>query len=270
MRAPVASASCITRSPPTTRLSLLASARSMPCAQRCDRGPEPGRADEAVQDHVGAGLGDQLRDAVLARRAPLPRSRPRPPRPAACSSASATRVTPWRCACPSSCSQLSRRQSPTTSSSSLRSTTSSAWVPMDPVEPRMTISAHGIQVYEPPRRAPSGYRDRVRRVVADDHRDERGVEAVEHAAVLAEEAAGVLDAQVALDHRLEQVAERRGGGHAGADRQRVGARQPVLVEAGEPERQRARRGSRRSGPRPSCRARCAAPAAACPYRRPPK
>ena len=121
-RAPVASASCITSSPPTTRLSLLASARSMPSAERRDRRPEPGRADQPVQDQVGARLGDQLRDAVLGPARTSPRSRPRRASAAACSSASATRATPWRCAWASSRSQLpSRPSGPTTSRSSLRS-----------------------------------------------------------------------------------------------------------------------------------------------------
>ncbi len=58
--------------------------------------------------------------------------------------------------------------------------------------------------------------------------------------MLAEEAAAVLDREVALDHRLEQVTERGRGGDAGADDQRVRSGQPVLIEPGEPEGHRAR------------------------------
>src|SRR5947208_9909280 len=47
-------------------------------------------------------------------------------------------------------------------------------------------------------------------VVAHDHREEGGVEAVECAAVLAEEAPRILYAEVALDHRLEEDCEREG------------------------------------------------------------
>ena len=72
-------------------------------------------------------------------------------------------------------------------------------------------------------------------VVADDHGEEDRVEAVEDAAVGAEEGAGVLFAEVALQHRLEEVADRGDGGDGGADDQGVHAREPVLVEAGEPE-----------------------------------
>ena len=49
------------------------------------------------------------------------------------------RSTPKRRACSSSSSQLDAAASPTTSSSALRSTTSSAWVPIEPVDPTMTI-----------------------------------------------------------------------------------------------------------------------------------
>ena len=56
IRAPVASASCMTSSPPTTSDSLLASARSMPSPSVATVGPEAGGADERVEDEVGAGL----------------------------------------------------------------------------------------------------------------------------------------------------------------------------------------------------------------------
>ena len=44
-----------------------------------------------------------------------------------------------------------------------------------------------------------------------------------------------LRAEVALQHRLEEVADRGDRGDGGADDQRVHSREPVLVEAGEPE-----------------------------------
>src|SRR5688572_14944398 len=72
-------------------------------------------------------------------------------------------------------------------------------------------------------------------VVADDDGEEDGVEAVEDAAVGAEEGAGVLGAEVALEQRLEEVADRGDGGYGGADDQGVHAGEPVLVQAGEPE-----------------------------------
>ena len=57
-------------------------------------------------------------------------------------------------------------------------------------------------------RSSPGPEQRVGDVVADDDREQGGVEAVQHSPVLAEEAARVLDLEIALDHRLEQVTER--------------------------------------------------------------
>ena len=54
-----------------------------------------------------------------------------------------------------------------------------------------------------------------------------------------EQGAGVLAAEVSLQHRLEEVADRRDRGDRGADDHRVGSREPVLVKACEPERHRA-------------------------------
>src|SRR4051794_17275540 len=68
-------------------------------------------------------------------------------------------------------------------------------------------------------------------VVADHDGEEDGVEAVEEAAVGAEDGAGVLGAEIALQHRLEEVADRGDGGDGGADQESVHTREPVLVEA---------------------------------------
>src|SRR5690349_2176648 len=67
-------------------------------------------------------------------------------------------------------------------------------------------------------------------VVADDYGEEDGVEAVEDAAVGAEDGAGVLGAEVALKHRLEEVADRGEGGDGGADQEGIYSGEPVLVE----------------------------------------
>src|SRR3954466_10330951 len=79
---------------------------------------------------------------------------------------------------------------------------------------------------------------RYREVVADDDGEEDGVEAVEEAAVGAEDGAGVLGAEVPLQHRLEEVADRGDGRHRGADQEGVHAGESVLVEPGEPEAHR--------------------------------
>src|SRR5439155_14726928 len=51
--------------------------------------------------------------------------------------------------------------------------------------------------------------------------EQRGVEAVEHPAVTAEQAPGVLDLHVALQRRLEQVSERPGEGDQEPKKERV-------------------------------------------------
>ena len=96
----------VTSSPPTTRLSLLASARSMPSPSVAIVGPEPGRADQRVQHEVAVGVGDQLDEPLGARQhlAAGPRlggAWPRRPRRPARSAPRRARA-----ACSISCSQL--------------------------------------------------------------------------------------------------------------------------------------------------------------------
>ena len=67
IRAPVASASWVTSSPPTTSDSLLARARSIPSPSVATVGPEARGADERVEDEVGPGLDDEP-DEALRRR----------------------------------------------------------------------------------------------------------------------------------------------------------------------------------------------------------
>src|SRR4051794_21908198 len=96
------------------------------------------------------------------------------------------------------------------------------------MQPR-TSSAPGTR---PRATAPESGRlseDGLADVVADHHREQHPVEAVEDAAVRAEQSAGVLHVEVALDRGLEQVAERRGERHAEADQQRVGPLEPVVL-----------------------------------------
>ena len=66
-------------------------------------------------------------------------------------------------------------------------------------------------------------------VVPRDQGEQGRVEAVQRAAVDAEQAAGVLGTHVALDQRLEQVADRRGERDGEAEQQALGAADPVAV-----------------------------------------
>src|SRR5437773_10330887 len=90
--------------------------------------------------------------------------------------------------------------------------TSMAWVPIDPVEPtRLTVFTG---------RLPDDVEQRGE-VVRDRQGQEDGVETVQKAAMAEEGHAGVLDAQVTLDHRLEQVARRRSQTHDQTEPQAV-------------------------------------------------
>ena len=90
---------------------------------------------------------------------------------------------------------------------------------------------------------------------AAGHGEEQRVDAVEHAAVAAEQRARVLHLHVPLEHRLEQVAERRRDREHGAEHDRLGDREEVLlVERDEGDEDRRGRAERRSPPT-SCPAR---------------
>ena len=136
MRALVASARAVTSSPPTTSDSLLARARSIPSPSAATVGPRPAEPTRAFRTRSAS-------DSTTSRTSPSgpPRTRPSvhvsEARAAESTSASAIWSTPKAWACSTSVSQELSADSPTSSSSSLREVTSSAWVPIDPVEPRI-------------------------------------------------------------------------------------------------------------------------------------
>src|SRR3954453_6898378 len=80
--------------------------------------------------------------------------------------------------------------------------------------------------------------ERDREVVAGHHGEDHRVQPVDQASMRAEQPPGVLDAEISLEHRGEQVAHRRHRRDAEAHQQRVETRQPLLVEAREPEAER--------------------------------
>src|SRR5918992_3568579 len=131
--APVASASAVTSSPPTTRLSLLASARSIPSPSAATVGPSPAEPTRAFRTR------SQSVSPITppSPSGPLSTDACSPARAAAPGLARASLSTPKRPACSSSSSQLEPAARPAISSSPLRSTTSSACVPIDPVDPTM-------------------------------------------------------------------------------------------------------------------------------------
>src|SRR4051794_18152519 len=135
-RAPVASASCMTSSPPTTSDSLLASARSIPSPSVATVGPRPALPTSPLRTRSAS-------DSTTRRTRPSAPANTSPSvqasaaRAAASASASAMRLTPRRRACSTSASHERSADSPTSSKSpGVSSSRSRAWVPMDPVEPR--------------------------------------------------------------------------------------------------------------------------------------
>src|SRR6516164_1245642 len=94
--------------------------------------------------------------------------------------------------------------------------TSRAWVPTEPVEPiRLTERIGSAEV------------KRFDHEVRGGEDEEEAVEAVEHAAVPGQQPPHILQAEVALDHRLAEVAERRHDGDDDAVEQRLAHRPRV-------------------------------------------
>jgi hypothetical protein len=132
----VASASEVTSSPPTTRLSLLASASSIPSLRATIVGPRP--AEPTIPFRTRSAP-----DPEISSRIP---SSPPSTRPlqaddaaaAAAGSANAIAGTPWSRARATVRSQSRPAAKPITASSSELAITSSACSPIDPVAPRMT------------------------------------------------------------------------------------------------------------------------------------
>ena len=149
----MASASAITSSPPTTRLSLLASARSMPSPRAATVGPSPAEPTRAFRTRSHLGVGDQGDRGLRAREhlavgpALRRRARRHPRLRARCGAHRARR--PARAAV----RRCHGRPSSTTSSDSLAAITSSACVPIEPVDPAITILRIRMSVGGAPRPA---------------------------------------------------------------------------------------------------------------------
>src|SRR3954452_5426194 len=135
-RAPVASASCMTSSPPTTSDSLLASARSIPSPSVATVGPRPALPTSALSTR-SASASTTSRTRPSAPASTSPSAHASAARAAASASASAMRLTPCVRACSTRPSHERSADSPTSSKSSPEAVRRSrAWVPIEPVEPR--------------------------------------------------------------------------------------------------------------------------------------
>ena len=91
-------------------------------------------------------------------------------------------------------------------------------MPIEPVEPRTTTRIG---------RAHQTSRERDDQVVDGGQAEQHRVEAVEHAAVPGQERAEVLEPEVALEHRLAQVAERGEDRDHDAEQQAVAESSPT-------------------------------------------
>ncbi len=89
--------------------------------------------------------------------------------------------------------------------------TSSACVPIDPVEPRIATRLRPLTAVA---RTPSDMQQRKKRYAAQ----EIGVKAIEHAAVADDHPARVLHAGVTFEGGLDQVADLRGNARHRAER----------------------------------------------------
>ncbi len=206
----------ITSSPPTTRLSLLASASVLPLWSAASVGPRPA---EPTRPFTTTSASDS-RATVSVALGPMISSTPGSApsfcltSSAASSSAIATSGGRNSRTCPTNRSWLvPPADRPTTlNRSALRRTTSSACVPMEPVEPRM---ARDLIVSSVPRvRAEPGQRllreDDAEQQERGRRHEEQRIDPVEHPSVARQDAPHVLDAQVSFDEGLGQVSE--GGG----------------------------------------------------------
>src|SRR5581483_7296372 len=183
-------------SPAATRLSLFASASVTPCSSAHIVGARPANPTTALRTRSGS-----ARCSNSVRSPPLCVSGARPS--IGCEPEAAA----------------------TSSSSGCASITSIACRPIEPVAPRRAIRFTPSTVA-----LAEGQDAEVRRRDGE----EQGVDAVEHAAVPAEEAARVLDLHVTLQERLEQIAERADHGEHGAQRDRLAdAEEVLLVERDE-------------------------------------
>ena len=135
--APVASESAITSSPPTTSDSLLASATSIPSVSATIVGPRPAEPTIALSTR-SAPVSATSRTRPSGPASTSPSVHASAARAAATGSPSAIRRTPWARAWATSASCERSADRPTSSNASgARATTSSAWVPIEPVAPRI-------------------------------------------------------------------------------------------------------------------------------------
>src|SRR5918999_2599234 len=198
----------ITSSPPTMRLSLLASASVFPDCNAASVGGNPTAPTIAFSTMSAS----RSRASCSAASAPTTISTLRSPASpawssfAAVSSLTATTGGMNSRIWPTSNSWFEAAASPTTWKRSwVCRITSRAWVPMEPVEPRMT-TLRMSQGY--PVRQGKSENHQTCEIPGSRGREQDRVDAIQHPSVAGEETPHVLEAQVTLEGRLHQVAHR--------------------------------------------------------------
>ena len=215
-------AASVTRSPPATRLSLLASARSEPAASAARVASSP--AAPTIAFSTTSARSRPARPRRAARPAPRPRSRRGHPGgvgvgerdPADTVLVRRRTSSAWDCADSAHDGQLGVVAHHLERLHAHRASRAE-----DRDGPHGLSVAGGFAASVSPRSrprpsgaAPGPRSTRPRRRTA-------GVDPVEHPAVAAQQVAGVLHAHVALEIRLEQVADRRGDRDRGGHPQRM-------------------------------------------------
>ena len=186
------SAAAVTSGPPATRLSLLARARSAPASNVARVAASPAAPTIAFSTvSAPASRTSSTTPASPSSTAPSKIVRARA---AAAGSTSAIRSTPWAVADATSASALECAASAQADSSGWSRTISSAWTPIEPVAPRtatdFTLLILPVGIDAPLGTLPpvDGQRDEVDGRAGEEQR----IDPVEHAAVAAQQAAGVL------------------------------------------------------------------------------
>src|SRR5439155_25833357 len=200
-------------SPPTTSDSLFARARIFPDCSVAREGESPTAPTMAFSTMSASDSRASVSMASGPDRMSTSRSEPSLSfsSTAASSSAMATRGGMNSRTCPTSSSWLLPAPKPTTRNrSGLCRTTSRAWVPIEPVEPRIASDRMSLEVTLPCHlAAASPLEDQPKVVESRRGRQKDGIDAIQDPAVAGEDRAHVLHPEVALDQGLDEVAERR-------------------------------------------------------------
>src|SRR5262245_7489637 len=210
-----------TTGPAAIRLSLLARASRLPCRSVAMVTGRPAKPTTALTTTSAGSARSSKRSTTVANGSADATSARRSARP------TATTDGLNSLACSMSRSTDEPTPSATTSywGASAR-TTSRVCVPIEPDEPAIATRTVTTRALLGPRL------ERQRDVVGDGQHEQEPVEAIEHTAAPAQQGAEVLPAEVALEHALGEVAERRHHGDGDGEDHQLAAL-PRVAAAGQ-------------------------------------